>query len=122
MNILRQISNLGEKKDPVYEDYGIQDLNSSDETDDEEEPNKPIPNWAKDPGFTKMARNQAYKFINFTKLFRSSAQINIDLDKIFEKKRKNFYQRSSSANWNTAPIWNTSGIHGNESFMQTHKN
>lgn len=97
-------------------------MHSSDETDDEEEPSKPIPSWAKDPGFTKMAKSQASKFINFTKLFKSSAQININLDDIFEKKRKNFYQRSSSAIWNTSPIWNTSGIHGNESFMQIHKN
>lgn len=127
MNILKQIDTNHYcepkqiKKEPEFENYSIHDLHSSDETDDDEEPNKPIPAWAKDPLFTKTAKNQSYKFINFTKLFRASAQNEINLDLIFKVKRKKFYERSSSANWNTSPIWNTSGIHGNESFRQLHK-
>ncbi|CAF0735229.1 unnamed protein product [Brachionus calyciflorus] len=123
VNVLKKIdqNHVEQTKTIEYENYGINDINSSDETDDEEEPNKPIPNWAKDPAFTKTAKNQCFKFINYTKLFKASAQNEINLDSIFKLKRKKFYERSSSANWTTAPVWNTSGIHGNESFRQLHK-
>jgi hypothetical protein len=103
------------------ENYDISDLNSEDETDDEEEPSKPIPAWAKDPILINTAISQNHRMINFTKLFKASSQNEIDLHAIFKIKRKKFDERSSSANWSTPPIWLTNGINGNESFRQLHK-
>jgi len=102
----------------TYEDYNINDLNSEDETDDDEQPSKPIPLWAKNPQLTQKAKHQSLKMINFTKLFQSSSNYNIVLEDIFKIKRKNFTERSSSANWSSPPVWKTNGITGNESFRR----
>ena len=102
----------------TYDDYNINDLNSSDETDDEEQPSKPIPLWAKNPQLQVKAQGQAYKLINFTKLFQSSSNYNIVLEDIFKIKRKNFTERSSSAIWNSPPVWRTGGLTGDESFKR----
>jgi hypothetical protein len=100
-----------------YENYEISDLSSEDETDDDEEPSKQVPQWARE--VLPKARQQALNKINFTQLFKSTSQNEIILDNIFKVKRKKFCQRSSSANWDTPSIWKT-GINGNESFRQLH--
>lgn len=105
-----------EPKIKTYEDYNINNLNSGDETDDEEQPRKPIPLWAKNPQLVQKAQYQAMKMINFTRLFQSSSSSEIVLEDIFKIKRKNFTERSSSANWNSPPVWRTNGLTGNESF------
>jgi hypothetical protein len=48
---------------------------------------------------------QALKLINFTCLFKSAGEP-IILEKIF-KKGKKLNERSSSAHWDTPPIWKT---------------
>lgn len=104
-----------------YENYDIGDLNSGDETDDDEEPSKPIPEWAREPNFMPKALAQFQKKINYTKLFKASSQNEIILENIFKIKRKKFTERSSSAIWNSPPVWRTNGINdGDESFRQLH--
>jgi hypothetical protein len=105
------------------ENYDINDLKSEDETDDDEEPNKPIPEWAQDQRLKRTASAQARKLINYTKMFTASSRAEIVLEDIFKIKRKNFYERSSSAIWNSPPVWRTNGLNGNESFrlMQNYK-
>lgn len=102
----------------TYEDYNINDLKSEDETDDDEQPSKPIPLWAKNPQLTQKAKFQGLKMINFTKLFQASSNYNVVLEDIFKIKRRNFTERSSSANWSSPPVWKTNGITGNESFRR----
>ena len=105
----------------VRDNYDINDLKSEDETDDEEEPSKPIPEWAKDARLKTCAQAQARKLINYTRLFYASSQNEIILENIFKIKRKKFTERSSSAIWNSPPVWKTSGLNGNESFRLMHK-
>ena len=103
------------------ENYDINDLKSEDETDDDEEPNKPIPEWAKDMRLKKTAMAQSKKLINYTRLFYATSQNEIILEDIFKIKRKKFTERSSSAIWNSPPVWKTNGLNGNESFRLMHK-
>ena len=105
----------------LSENYDINDLKSEDETDDDEEPNKPIPEWAKDLRLKRTAMAQARKFLNYTRLFSASSQNDIVLEDIFKIKRKKFTERSSSAIWNSPPVWRTNGLNGNESFRLLHK-
>lgn len=102
------------------DNYDIGDLKSGDDTDDDEEPSKPIPEWAREPNLSTKAIGQCFKGLNYTKLFRASSQKEIILENIFKIKRKKFTERSSSAIWNSPPVWRTNGLNGDESFRQLH--
>jgi hypothetical protein len=98
------------------EDYGINDLCSENETDDEEKPKKPIPDWASERNVLRTVKHQTTnKMINFTKLFKSCSQSNVVLEEIFKVKKTKFSQRSSSADWQSPPF---NGLNGNESFRR----
>ncbi len=94
------------------ENYGVDDLRSADETDDEDVPRKPIPEWAQDHNLSKCTAQQSRGMINFTRMFRSAANENVNLDQVFKEKKRIFYQRSSSADWKSPPVWRTNGITG----------
>ena len=100
------------------EDYGISELRSEDETDDEEQPNKPIPEWAKNANILKSSLKQAHDYINFTDLFKAATRAEINLEQIFKTKKQKYYQRSSSAIWQSPPVWRN-GLNGDESFKKT---
>lgn len=103
------------------ENYGIEELASCDETDDEDEPSKPVPEWAKDYNLMPRIKAQAMLCVNFTKLFKATANDKIELEDVFKIKKSRFFFRSSSAEWTTAPVWQTGGLNGNESFRKLKK-
>ena len=92
-------------KNENNQNYSISDLNSSDETDDEDMPSKPIPDWATNSKLTRTALAQSKKCINFTQVFRSTLKENVILEDVFSIKKKHFNLRTSSANWNSPPVW-----------------
>jgi tRNA pseudouridine-54 N-methylase len=102
------------------DNYDVSDLKSDDDTDDEDEPSKPLPAWAREPQLTNKVREQSLLNINFTKMFKASSQNEIHLEQIFRIKRKKFNERSSSANWSSPPVWRTNGLNGDESFRKFH--
>jgi inner centromere protein len=87
------------------ENYGIDDLRSGDDTDDDEQPRKPIPEWAKDLTLKRCAIKQAMTCVNFADLFRSSERDEVCLENIFKIKKMHFNHRSSSAEWSSPPVW-----------------
>lgn len=98
----------------------MSDINSDDSGDEDEdtEPKKPVPLWAQDNVLRPTAQQQQLAYLNFTKMFKAATREELNLDKIFKsKKNKNFQVRSSSAHWTNSPIWNTSGLNGEGSFM-----
>lgn len=96
--------------------YDVSNLGSDDDTDDDEEPKKPIPNWAIQANLIKKVKEQNNAVINFTRLFKSASKSEIILEEIFKTRRKKFTERSSSANWNCPPLWQSNGLTGEESF------
>ena len=102
---MKNVSKQVRLKEP-NQNYDINDLKSEDETDDEEMPSKPVPVWASELNLKPTAIRQAHKFINFTQLFRGSLREDVNLDEVFKIKKKNFTVRTSSANWNSPPVWN----------------
>jgi hypothetical protein len=97
--------------------YDVSDLRSDDETDDEEQPSKPVPDWAKDQNVKRRAMAQHMNCVSYTSMFKPSTNYEIKLEEIFRVKRKKFTERSSSAIWSSPPIWKT-GISGEESFRK----
>ena len=81
------------------ENYSIEELRVDDETDDEDEPRKPIPKWAHGDIILESSRRQALECLNYTRLFRSSADTRIQLEYVFPVVKSTFYKRSSSAEW-----------------------
>ena len=104
------------------DNYDVSGLGSEDDTDDEDDPSKPIPEWARDPQLIRKVQAQAKSMYNFTKVFKAASQSEINLENIFKTRRKKFTERSSSANWDSTPIWKSNGISGEESFWQFKKN
>ena len=64
---------------------------------------------------------QAILCVNFTKLFKATANENVELEDIFKIKKPRFFFRSSSAEWTSEPVWHTGGLNGNESFRKLEK-
>lgn len=117
-----QVTPLQPPKLKNQDNYDVSDLRSEDETDDDEEPSKPVPDWARDPKLVEKVKRQAFSMFNFTRLYKAASQSEIILEDIFKIRRKKFNERSSSANWNSSPIWKGNGINGEESFWQFKKN
>ena len=98
------------RQDDINTNYNLDNFNSEDETDDEDEPRKPVPEWAQDQRVRQKAMAQSRRLVNFTRLFTQCTQDNIILGDIFSIEKPEFTQRSSSANWLSPPVWRTKGL------------
>ena len=84
------------------ESYDIQDLSSSDDTEDEETTTKPIPLWAQPQALKQALLEQESKSWDIESIF-PAPQLPIDLVSIFGRRRKRYHYRTSSVNWDTPP-------------------
>ncbi|GFR89445.1 inner centromere protein [Elysia marginata] len=85
--------------------YGLDDKESDDSTDDEDAPKKKIPEWAEGINLKAALIKQFNSPPDLDMLFRFSAIAPPDLEKIFKGNcKKRYKQRTSSAIWNTPPI------------------
>lgn len=91
------------QRDSIYVDYGLDDLNSDDSTDDESQPAKRIPSWAVGSRLKSQLLKQFYMNLNPDDIFINCMEP-LRLEKIFKKNKKIYFTRSSSAHWNSPPI------------------
>ncbi|KAK8778931.1 hypothetical protein V5799_019728, partial [Amblyomma americanum] len=80
------------------DNYDIEDLNSGDDTDDDEKPRKEVPLWAKGTALQALVLNQSKRSLRGLDLF-GKMPVTV-LDKIFKEQKKYFSKRTSSALWN----------------------
>merc|ERR1719238_2507092 len=99
--------------------YNIDDLDSGDDTDDDEAPKKSIPNWASGEALFQMCNNLYMSASDPNNAFGqgdldvSSAELSVapdgeeanicPLGDIFEEKKDNFYRRGSTGIWKKPP-------------------
>uniref|UniRef100_A0A0N5AN14 INCENP_ARK-bind domain-containing protein n=1 Tax=Syphacia muris TaxID=451379 RepID=A0A0N5AN14_9BILA len=101
LNVLRQ-GLTGTKI--VKENYDISSLCSSDETDDEENPKKKIPSWAKPVNLQKaLIAQHSHPPKDLATFFGRIKAPN--LTEIFSAFRNRYYKRTSSARW-SSPLTN----------------
>lgn len=79
------------------DNYDIDDLNSGDETDDDEKPRKEVPLWAKRTPMQVLVSRQNRGSLHGLDLFGKMPVL--DLGKIFKEKKNYFNKRTSSALW-----------------------
>lgn len=84
------------------DDYGLDDLKSDEETDDEDNPRKVVPAWAQGSAFRTALLKQMYMGPDPDLIFDGGALMP-DLSAIFKQQRKRFFKRTSSACWETPP-------------------
>ena len=92
------------RKPATSENYDISDIRSDESTDDEEAPRKKVPYWAQGIALKSALLQQDEPRRVFEELASGFVPHAPDLEKIFTKKRKRFYQRTSSAHWSSPPI------------------
>ena len=80
---------------------GLEDLNSGEDTDDEENPRKQIPVWAEGALLRTSLLKQTYMCPDLDQIFAVTDAP--DLENIFAVKKKRFQKRTSSATWDAAP-------------------
>merc|ERR1711970_856009 len=79
--------------------YGLEDLRSDEDTDDEDCPRKQVPKWAEGTNLRTALLKQCYMGPDLDMIFQ---QIEMpDLAIMFAHQRKRFYKRTSSACWNS---------------------
>merc|ERR1712059_121317 len=83
------------------DDYGLDDLQSDQDTDDEDAPRKQIPKWAEGSSLRTSLLKQCYMGPDLDQIFKTIVMP--DLSVMFEQQRKRFFKRTSSACWDQAP-------------------
>lgn len=91
-------------KPSTADNYGIDDLSSDDETDDEEKPRKQIPKWAQPANVRRIRREQRrHPPMDIDEFF--GVMHLPDLVAIFSRQRASYKKRTSSAVW-SSPLTN----------------
>ncbi|KAK2713678.1 axoneme-associated protein mst101(2)-like isoform X2 [Artemia franciscana] len=87
------------------DNYGIDDLDSGDETDDDTRPKKTVPEWAKGRKLKEQLLKQSLSAPDLKSVFPPEELLILppDLSKIFPVAKKRFHKRTSSAIWDTPP-------------------
>ena len=80
---------------------GLEDLQSDEDTDDEENPRKEIPRWAEGSDLRTALLKQTYMCPDLDQLF--DVIVNPNLGNMFSTIRKRFDKRTSSAVWDSTP-------------------
>jgi len=83
------------------ENYGLDDLNSEEDTDDEDCPRKVVPKWAEGSQLRTALLKQCYMGPDLDMIFANVEMP--DLSSMFAQQRKRFFKRTSSAVWETPP-------------------
>jgi len=82
-------------------DYGLEDLNSGGDTDDEDCPRKEVPKWAEGTNLRTALLKQCYMPPDLDHIFMVVDMP--DLSTMFVEQRKRFFKRTSSACWEQPP-------------------
>merc|ERR1719318_1196655 len=83
------------------ENYGLDDLNSEEDTDDEDCPRKVVHKWAVGSQLRTALLKQCYMGPDLDMIFANVEMP--DLSSMFAQQRKRFLKRTSSAVWETPP-------------------
>jgi len=83
------------------DNYGLDDLKSDEDTDDEDCPRKQVPKWAEGTHLRTALLKQCYMGPDLDKIFCTVEMP--DLSTMFDHQRKRFFKRTSSACWETPP-------------------
>lgn len=87
---------------PQSEDnYGLDDLRSDSETDDEDNPKKQVPKWAEGTQLRTALLKQCYMGPDVDNIFFRIEDP--DLSLMFNQQKKRYFKRTSSACWDSAP-------------------
>ncbi|KAM3722723.1 Inner centromere protein [Dirofilaria immitis] len=90
--------------DDIGNNYDVESISSNDETDDEENPRKPIPFWAQGDRLQNALRKQVMQPSIDPDAYFGPVRTPM-LDKIFARNRTRYNKRTSSALW-TSPMSN----------------
>ncbi|CAG9540298.1 unnamed protein product [Cercopithifilaria johnstoni] len=93
-----------ETLDDISNNYDVESISSNDETDDEENPRKPIPSWAQGERLQNALRKQIMQPPIDPDVYFGPVRTPL-LDKIFARNRTHYNKRTSSALW-TSPMSN----------------
>ncbi|VDK82328.1 unnamed protein product [Litomosoides sigmodontis] len=93
-----------ETLDDIGNNYDLESISSNDETDDEENPRKPIPFWAQGERLQNALRKQVVQTCIDPDVYFGPVRTPM-LDKIFARSRTRYHKRTSSALW-TSPMSN----------------
>jgi len=83
------------------DNYGLDDLKSDEDTDDEDCPRKQVPKWAEGTQLRTSLLKQCYMGPDLDQIFFTVEMP--DLSTMFDHQRKRFFKRTSSACWETPP-------------------
>jgi len=83
------------------DDYGLEDLNSGTDTDDEDNPKKQVPKWAEGTQLRTALLKQCYMGPDVDNIFFTIEDP--DLTVMFNQEHRRYNKRTSSACWDAAP-------------------
>lgn len=96
---------------PVYTDYGLDDLGSGDETDEDDNPRKRVPEWASKEGLRQSVKTQYHRRVNHEDIFRgcyADKDRRVEFTEIFAEQLKDQAARMARINRRReTSVWDT---------------